>query len=67
MVCQLNDNGDRVSYDKDFANSIIRAGMEDYNRRRDISIVWIKVAPSEEFIIEKLRNYDHSYLFKAVG
>lgn len=33
-------------------------------KKRGIQIIWIKIDPPEEFIINKLKNYDHNWLFK---
>lgn len=63
-VERLLKKGYRVAYDNDFANPEIRQRMEEFNKARDIPIVWIRVTASEDFILSKLRNYQHTYLFR---
>ncbi|HEY4520375.1 MAG TPA: AAA family ATPase [Candidatus Paceibacterota bacterium] len=41
-----------------------REKIEKKASELNIPIVWIHIAPPEEFIINKLKNYPHSWLFK---
>lgn len=64
VIGRLFREGYRVAYDNDFANPLIRKDMLEYNQRQGLPVIWIRVAPPEEFIINKLTNYKHTYLFK---
>ena len=60
----LKQEGYRVAHDNDFANPFIRAEMQERNRRLGIPEIWIRVDAPEDFIVNKLRRFDHTYLFK---
>ena len=64
VVYRLHTEGYRVAYDNDFGNPLIRKDMEEYNRASGIPIIWIRVAPPEHFIKDKLTAYEHTYLFR---
>lgn len=63
VIDRLKREGYRVAYDNDFANPEIRAAMLKHNQRLGTPVLWIRIMPPEDFIINKLRNYKHTYLF----
>lgn len=39
--------------------------IEHIKKERDLKVIWIHINPPEEFIINKLRKFDHTWLFTS--
>jgi hypothetical protein len=58
LVCKrLKREGYNVAHDADFARPIVRQLLEEANDGK-IKTIWIRIAPPEAFVINKLRNYE---------
>lgn len=53
-----------IAIDKDCVSEYSQRRIEEIKKRYGIKIFWIHINPPEEFIINKLKNYKHSWLFK---
>lgn len=53
-----------VAIDADCASPETRMEIEKMCREFNISAIWIHINPPEDFILRKLRNFKHSWLFK---
>lgn len=53
-----------VVMDKDCASKYSQRRIEEIKKKYKIKIFWIHINPPEEFIINKLKNYKHTWLFR---
>lgn len=53
-----------VAIDKDCVSEYSQRRVEEIKKRYSIKIFWIHINPPEEFIINKLKDYKHSWLFR---
>lgn len=58
------DKGYGVVVDADCVRLEKREQIEERAASLQIPIIWIRINPPEEFILNKLRNYKHTWLFK---
>lgn len=56
--------GHGIAIDADCSRAEKRREIEEVARKINIPVIWIHVNPPEEFIINKLKNYPHTWLFK---
>jgi predicted kinase len=53
-----------IAVDADCARPDKRKQLEEMAGKLQIPIIWIHINPPEEFILNKLKNYKHTWLFK---
>lgn len=53
-----------VAIDTDCVRSDKRTKIEEQSRKQHVPVIWIHINPPEEFILNKLRNFPHTWLFK---
>ncbi|MBP9822386.1 MAG: AAA family ATPase [Candidatus Pacebacteria bacterium] len=53
-----------VAIDADCSKPERRKEIENFSAKTSIPLIWIHINPPEEFILNKLRNYKHTWLFK---
>lgn len=65
LIIKYARNGYSVGIDANCGSSSRRhpGSIEDISREMQIPIVWIHINPPEEFIVNKLRNYKHTWMF----
>ncbi len=56
--------GYSVAVDSDCIRLYQDGSAAELEKEFDIQVIWIHVNPPEEFILEKLRTYPHTWLFK---
>lgn len=56
--------GYSVAIDTDCAPKLAQKNARDLAIRYKIDILWIHIDPPEDFIIQKLKNFKHTWLFK---
>jgi len=64
LVRKYLNNGYSVAIDGDSVTDRSRKLIEETGEKYVVKIVWIHVNPPEEFIINKLKNYKHTWLFR---
>lgn len=64
MVEELAESGYSIAIDANCGSIEIRHQILDLSRKYNITPIWIRIAPPESFIINKLKNYPHTWLFK---
>lgn len=57
-------NGYSIAIDKDCASKESQEYIKAIKKQYGIKIFWIHINPPKEFIINKLKNYKHTWLFK---
>ncbi|MBU6321540.1 AAA family ATPase [Patescibacteria group bacterium] len=71
LAFDLARAGYGIAFDKDCANPETKAMIEEIAAERSARVFWLHINPPEAFILNKLRTYDHTWLFKdaeqAVG
>jgi len=58
--------GYSVALDADCAGSA-RNYIEEAEKKYALKVIWLHINPPEAFILNKLRNYPHTWLFKNSG
>jgi predicted kinase len=58
------NQGYNIAIDADCIQSEIQEYFNKLGRERKLKIIWIHINPPEKFIINKLSNYKHTWLFK---
>ncbi len=58
------DKGYGIAIDADCVRLDKKKQIEEISIKRAIPLVWIHINPPEEFILNKLRNYPHTWLYK---
>jgi predicted kinase len=56
--------GFSVAVDSDCVTERARNYIAEAKKELDLKVIWIHINPPEEFIINKLKNQKHSWLFK---
>lgn len=56
--------GFSVALDADCAGSAYKFILQVPQKFPKVKVVWLHVNPPEEFILNKLKNYEHTWLFK---
>lgn len=69
MVIEIGEKyakeGASIGFDADCANADKRGAIERFAKEHDIQVIYIHIDPPEEFIINKLMNYEHTWLFES--
>ncbi len=63
VFLRLAEAGLRIAIDSDCAGSVAQA-LEEQAKKWGYQIFYIHINPPEEFILNKLRTYKHTWLFK---
>lgn len=67
LAMKLIDKYARMGYsiavDSDCVSKIEE--IEEESKKLNIKIIWIHINPPEEFIVNKLKNYKHTWLFES--
>lgn len=53
-----------IAADGDCSNPETKSQIEGFAKKYDMKIFWLNVNPPEEFIIDKLKHFKHTWLFK---
>lgn len=53
-----------IAIDADCARPDKKLEIEEVAKKLNVPLIWIHINPPEEFIINKLKNYPHTWLFK---
>ena len=56
-------NGHSIAIDKDCISKESQKYIKKLKEKYNIKIFWIRINPPEDFIINKLKNYKHTWLF----
>lgn len=56
--------GFSISVDGDCNSKEAQERIKELKEKYQIKVYWIHIDPPEEFIIKKLKNYKHTWLFK---
>jgi len=64
MNIELKHQGYSIAQDNDLAPFAVQKAVEKIDRELGITEFWIHINPPEEFIIHKLQNYKHDWLFE---
>ncbi len=56
--------GYSIAVDADCAPILAQETINDISVKHSITVFWIHINPPEEFIIQKLTNFKHTWLFK---
>lgn len=64
VIEKLAKQGESVVYDADCSNPETKRRMEELASKFKIKLIWIRINPPEEFIIDKLKNFRHTWLFR---
>ncbi len=64
VIKELLDGGYSVAVDGNCGSEGAQKRVEELKKRPDIRVIWFRVDPPEEFIINKLRHYKHTWLFR---
>jgi predicted kinase len=59
---RIKREGYNVAHDADFARPLVRELLREANRGI-VHELWVRIAPPESFILDKLKHYPHSWLF----
>ena len=65
LIEEFIEQGYSVVIDSDCASSQTREKIIELEKKYDIQAVWIHINPPEEFIINKLKNFKHTWLFDS--
>lgn len=63
IIQELLDSGQSVAVDGNCGSEDALKKIEQLKMKPEKRIVWIRVNPPEEFIINKLKNFKHTWLF----
>ena len=63
IISEFLDGGYSVAIDANCGSPEILDWIKEQGEKRFLKIFWIHVNPPEEFIVNKLRNYPHTWLF----
>jgi predicted kinase len=64
LIRKYAEAGYGVAIDSDCSNVEKIERVEEAADRLDYKVIWIHINPPEEFILNKLRNFKHTWLFK---
>ena len=64
MGCEFIEGGYSVAFDMNCGSPGSKKDIVQIEKKYGIPVVWIHVNPPEEFIVQKLKNYPHSWLFR---
>ncbi|TSC79998.1 MAG: hypothetical protein G01um101429_310 [Parcubacteria group bacterium Gr01-1014_29] len=64
IIEELLQNGFSMVIDENCGSIETREKLLELQKRYKTKLIWIRVHPPEQFIIDKLRNYPHTWLFK---
>ncbi len=64
IISELLQKGYSVAVDANCSKPITREKISKAEKEFDIKTIWIHIDPPEEFIFNKLRNYQHTWLFR---
>lgn len=64
VVIDYLSQGYSIGMDGDNVAPITQKLFKKYARQYKCKLFWIHISPSEKFIINKLKNYNHTWLFK---
>ena len=66
LVSKYVEQGYGIAMDSDHGPTEKKKKLEEFAAKVSMPIVWIHINPPEEFIVNKLKNFKHSWLFKDV-
>lgn len=66
VTLKFLNQGHSIAIDGDCVSPEIQEYFNELGYKRKIIIIWIHIKPTEKFIINKLKNYKHTWLFKSV-
>ncbi len=64
IVKELLDQGYSVGMDANCGSRDRQEKIKEIEKRPEIKVIWIRINPPEEFIIQKLKKFKHNWLFK---
>jgi len=64
LAKEFGDAGWSMALDANCGSKNSFPYIQKYLNENNIKSIWIRVAPPNEFIVSKLRNYKHTWLFK---
>lgn len=65
LVKEFLDQGYSVAIDGNCGTDETRKRVSEAIEKYNLKAIWIHINPPEEFIINKLKNYDHTWLFES--
>lgn len=66
IVKRLFEEGWSIAIDSDCAGPNVKAKVEEFAKQFNYRDIWIHIDPPEDFILNKLRNFKHTWLFRDV-
>lgn len=63
VVARFAERGYSIAHDTDGATPKTQESIARQAEKYGVSVIWIHVNPPEDFILEKLKNYPHTWLF----
>ena len=64
LVLKYADKGYSIAHDTDGATLKTQESIRNQAEKYGIKVIWIHINPPEAYIIHKLQNFKHSWLFK---
>lgn len=64
LVEELSIQGYSIAFDADCGNPRTKEMILNLAEKTGAKVFWINIDPPEEFILNKLQNYNHTWLFK---
>lgn len=64
LTCELAQDGYSLAIDGDCAGNNVANAIKQSAKTIGAEVFWIHINPPEDFIIHKLTNFKHSWLFK---
>jgi len=64
LVAEFVEQGYSIAHDTDCATPRTQEYLKKLAQEKGVKIIWIHTNPPEEFIINKLKNFKHTWLFE---
>lgn len=64
LIKEFVEKGYSVAIDGNCGSEDSVNKIKEAQKEHNLKIIWLRVKPPEEFIINKLKNYKHTWLFK---
>ncbi|TSC71435.1 MAG: hypothetical protein G01um101470_609 [Parcubacteria group bacterium Gr01-1014_70] len=65
ILTELVENGYSIAFDANCGTVEAQEKLHELEERYNVRLFWVHVNPPEQFILEKLRNYPHTWLFEG--
>lgn len=64
MARAFIENGYSVAFDMNCGSQASKKYIADIEKEYKLAVMWIHINPPEDFVINKLKNYPHTWLFR---